>query len=66
MPKSPAPNARGTGSYTWGGIFNTHFWGDPTRDIGVVFMTQTLPFYDEGAMRAMAGFEALVNQQVRK
>jgi methyl acetate hydrolase len=66
MPKSPKPNARGTGSYTWGGIFNTHFWGDPTRDIGVVFMTQTLPFYDEGAMRTMAGFEELVNQQVKK
>ena len=33
MPKSPKPNARGTGSYAWGGIFNTHFWGDPTRDI---------------------------------
>jgi methyl acetate hydrolase len=66
MPKSPKPNARGTGSYTWAGIFNTHFWGDPTRDIGVIFMTQTLPFYDEGAMRTMAGFEELVNQQVKK
>jgi methyl acetate hydrolase len=66
MPRSPKPHARGTGSYTWGGIFNTHFWGDPTRDIGVVFMTQTLPFYEEAAMRTMAGFEELVNQQVRK
>jgi methyl acetate hydrolase len=66
MPKSPKANARGRGSYTWAGIFNTHFWGDPTRDIGVVFMTQTLPFYDEAAMRTMAGFEALVNEHVKK
>jgi CubicO group peptidase (beta-lactamase class C family) len=66
MPASPKPDMRGRGSYTWAGIFNTHFWGDPTRDIGVVFMTQTLPFYDEGAMRTMAGFEALVNQHIRK
>jgi hypothetical protein len=29
-------------------------------------MTQTLPFYEEAAMRTMAGFEELVNQQVRK
>jgi CubicO group peptidase (beta-lactamase class C family) len=32
------------GSGTWAGIFNTHFFIDPAREIGVVVMMQTLPF----------------------
>jgi CubicO group peptidase (beta-lactamase class C family) len=57
---STKPALRSPGSYTWAGIFNTHFWVDPGREIGVVFLTQTLPFYDEKVMQVMAGFEELV------
>ena len=32
------PNRRTPGSGTWAGIFNTHFFIDPSREIGVVVM----------------------------
>ena len=35
---------RSPGSGTWAGIFNTHFFIDPSKEIGVVVMMQTLPF----------------------
>lgn len=57
---STGPGRRSPGSYAWAGIFNTHFWVDPARGIGVVFLTQVLPFYDERVMQAMEGFEELV------
>jgi CubicO group peptidase (beta-lactamase class C family) len=44
-------NLRTPGSYTWAGIYNTHFWVDPNRKIAVVLMMQVLPFYDTGAMK---------------
>src|SRR5687768_16451345 len=46
-----AANRRSPGSGTWGGIFNTHFFIDPTRQVGVIVMMQTLPFYDEASMK---------------
>ncbi len=55
-----ARNRRSRGSGTWAGIFNTHFFIDPTREIGVVVMMQTLPFYDEASMRVYAGVEDAV------
>ena len=30
------------GSYYWGGAANTFFWTDPTNDIVVVVMTQSM------------------------
>jgi CubicO group peptidase (beta-lactamase class C family) len=50
-------NRRTPGSGTWAGIFNTHFFIDPTREIGVVVMMQTLPFYDDASMKVYAGVE---------
>jgi CubicO group peptidase (beta-lactamase class C family) len=41
--KNKQPNMRSPGSGTWAGIFNTHFFIDPSREIGVVVMMQTLP-----------------------
>ena len=43
------PNLRSPGSYTWAGIYNTHFWVDPKRQIAAVLMMQVLPFYDDGS-----------------
>jgi methyl acetate hydrolase len=54
------PNRRSPGSGTWAGIFNTHFFIDPSREIGVVVMMQTLPFYDDASMNVYAGVEEIV------
>ncbi|HIG49002.1 MAG TPA: hypothetical protein EYQ20_22160 [candidate division Zixibacteria bacterium] len=35
------------GSYSWAGLYNTHFWGDRKQGIAVVLMTQALPSYDD-------------------
>lgn len=56
---------RSVGSMSWAGIYNTEFWIDPKRHIGVVMMMQVLPFYDEGAIRTLRDFEELVYQKLR-
>ena len=50
---------------SWAGIYNTEFWIDPKRNIGVIMMMQVLPFYDDGAIRTLRDFEELVYQKVR-
>ena len=45
------------GSYTWAGIYNTHFWVDPKRQIAAVILMQVLPFYDDGSMKLYQDFE---------
>jgi len=59
------PNRRTPGSGTWAGIFNTHFFIDPGREIGVVVMMQTLPFYDEASMKVYAGVEEAVYRNLK-
>jgi CubicO group peptidase (beta-lactamase class C family) len=54
------PKRRSPGSGTWAGIFNTHFFIDPSKEIGVVVMMQTLPFYDEASMKVYSGVEEAV------
>jgi CubicO group peptidase (beta-lactamase class C family) len=56
---------RSPGSMSWAGLFNTEFWIDPVRQIGGVHMMQQLPFYDEGAIRALRGFEEIVYKELR-
>jgi methyl acetate hydrolase len=58
-------NRRSPGSGTWAGIFNTHFFIDPSRAIGVIVMMQTLPFYDEAAMGVYAGVEEAVYRHLK-
>jgi methyl acetate hydrolase len=58
-------NRRSPGSGTWAGIFNTHFFIDPSREIGVVVMMQTLPFYDEASMKVYAGVEEAVYKNLK-
>lgn len=60
-PRAGAANTRSPGSYSWGGINNTHFWVDPQRQIGVIVLMQVLPFYDPRAIALLQGFEELVN-----
>jgi CubicO group peptidase (beta-lactamase class C family) len=59
------PNRRTPGSGTWAGIFNTHFFIDPGREIGVIVMMQVLPFYDEAAMKVYAGVEEAVYRNLK-
>src|SRR5688572_18025504 len=58
-------NHRTPGSGTWAGIFNTHFFIDPSREIGVIVMMQTLPFYDDASMKVYAGVEEAVYRNLR-
>jgi CubicO group peptidase (beta-lactamase class C family) len=54
------PGKRSAGSLSWGGIFNTYFWLDPTRGIAGVFLMQFLPFADRKALAVYDGFERSV------
>ena len=58
-------NRRSPGSGTWAGIFNTHFFIDPSREIGVVVMMQTLPFYDEASMKLYSDVEEAVYRNLK-
>jgi len=58
-------NLRAPGSYTWAGIYNTHFWVDPERQIAAVIMMQVLPFYDEQCMKLYQDFEAAIGRRLR-
>src|SRR4029434_9037370 len=59
------PNRRSPGSGTCAVIFNTRFFIDPSRELGVVVMMQTLPFYDEASMKVYAGAEEAVYSHVK-
>jgi len=56
---------RSEGSLSWAGIDNTHFWIDPKRHIGAVWLSQVLPFYDEACIRSLRGFEEVVYHYLR-
>jgi methyl acetate hydrolase len=58
-------NRRTPGSGTWAGIFNTHFFIDPSREVGVIVMMQTLPFYDDASMKVYAGVEEAVYRTLK-
>jgi len=59
------PNLRSPGSYTWAGIYNTHFWVDPNRQIAAVIMMQVLPFYDDGCMKVYQDVETAIGRNLR-
>jgi len=60
LPTRPTP-----GGGTWAGIFNTHFFIDPSREIGVVVMMQTIPLYDEASMKVYADVEEAVYRNLK-
>jgi CubicO group peptidase (beta-lactamase class C family) len=59
------PGYRSAGSLSWAGIFNTEFWIDPVKKIAAVQMMQLLPFYDDGAIRTLRGFEELIYKSLQ-
>jgi CubicO group peptidase (beta-lactamase class C family) len=57
------PGLRHPGSGGWSGIYNTHFWVDPTARLTVGFYTQLLPFAHPGAMATYRDVERAVYAQ---
>lgn len=51
------PGTRPSGSLSWAGLENTHFWVDMKNGIGVVLLMQVLPFYDEKVIGLLTDFE---------
>jgi CubicO group peptidase (beta-lactamase class C family) len=49
------------GTFSWGGIYYTHFWVDPKRELIGILMTQTYP---NGHLKVAAEFHRLVNEAV--
>jgi len=66
MTDGTSAHERASGSYTWAGINNTHFWVDPRNGIGVVMMTQVLPFYNATSMDVMKRFEHLIYENLSR
>lgn len=56
---------RSAGSYAWAGIFNTYFWADPKKGIGVVFLTQELPFNNPTSKGVLKRFERLIYKHLQ-
>ena len=58
------PGMRSAGSQSWAGVFNTHYWWDPAKNIaGIIFM-QHIPFADETALGIYGDFERAVYASV--
>jgi CubicO group peptidase (beta-lactamase class C family) len=53
----PGPNGRSAGTVSWGGLFNTYYWIDPSKRVTGVILTQILPFADPRALRLYGQFE---------
>ncbi len=51
---------RSPGSLSWAGIYNTHFWIDPQREIAAIVLMQMLPFYDDGAIKVLRDIEEVI------
>ena len=64
MTDGASTHERGVGSYTWAGIDNTQFWVDPRNGIGVVILTQVLPFYNDVSMAVLKRFERLIYENL--
>lgn len=54
------PGRRASGSLSWSGFCNTHFWVDRASDVAAVFMTQTLPWCEPEFMKSFDEFECAV------
>jgi CubicO group peptidase (beta-lactamase class C family) len=51
------PGMRAAGSGAWAGLFNTHFWVDPTTRVTGAIYTQTLPFVEPDVFQVYVDFE---------
>jgi len=51
------PGMRAAGSGAWAGLFNTHFWVDPSSRLTAAIYTQLLPFAEPSAFQLLIDFE---------
>lgn len=56
---------RGKNSMAWAGAMNTFFWVDPENKVCAVILMQTMPFFDEPAVRVQEAFERAVYRALR-
>lgn len=61
----PGPNGRSAGTVSWGGIFNTYYWIDPSKRVTGLIMTQILPFADPRALKVYGQFERGVYEALK-
>jgi CubicO group peptidase (beta-lactamase class C family) len=61
----PGPNGRSAGTVSWGGLFNTYYWLDPSKRVTGLIMTQILPFADVRAVKLYGQFENGVYQALK-
>jgi methyl acetate hydrolase len=54
------PGMRRAGTGNWAGLCNSYFWIDHASGIAATLMTQILPFFDDGVVQTLLGFEASV------
>lgn len=51
------PGTRAVGSGSWAGLFNSHYWVDPTSGLTAAIYTQLPPFAEPRAMQTYVDFE---------
>ncbi len=56
------PGMRSSGSYSWCGLLNTYFWGDPVKRIGGILLMQVLPLFHPDCLDTLDGFEKRLYQ----
>jgi CubicO group peptidase (beta-lactamase class C family) len=59
------PNGRSAGTVSWGGIFNTYYWLDPSKRVTGLIMTQILPFADARAVKLYGQLERGVYEALK-
>src|SRR5262245_60359910 len=63
--EQPGPNGRSAGTVSWGGIFNTYYWIDPSKRVTGLIMTQILPFADPRVLKLYGQFEKSVYEALK-
>ena len=58
--EADVPGRRKSGTQSWAGVCNTHYWVDRSSDVAGVIFTQSLPFVEEPYMRTYKAFETAV------
>ena len=60
MNTAPIEKGRGANTLSWGGVFNTFFWIDRDKKVAAVFITQMLPFLEDGPSQVVNDFDRAV------
>ena len=56
----PGPNGRSAGTVSWGGLYNTYYWLDPTNGVTGLILTQIFPFADPTVLEVFGQFERAI------